>query len=521
MVRHLAWLWMAFVAGLCPSHLAAQMVIDSFERDLGNWQILEGFAEIYAANEYSGMSSVRLHRRIAPIGSQTTLLHRTFQGDFGVYDMACFAEGDKSDIQFLFQYIDDQNYYGVASNPRATDNPQLILWKVINGNYTVLDSIGPVMDLNKWYKLRIERYCTGEISVYVGDSFGDTLRMEVNDRSILVPGTIGLAAWGESIYFDDVSYEKKNADIATHLKETICSGTFFQVGNSRYSQPGIFLDTLLTSEGCDSIVELELDIALHYLLTDTATVCANEGYFTGTDTLRTSGRYNLSLMSKYGCDSLVDLTLIVVGEHIEKDTFLCGDQFLIFNGDTITEGGSYLDTLMAQDGCFSTLQLNVHKDNQAPILGPDQTICFSMTPAIPLSAEGFDSIRWNDGRTKETIAITAPGIYSVEAYNGNCILKDTIEFFEFCEVQPGVFIPNAFSPNNDQINDFFQPQFPTPPQDYSLKVFNRWGDLVYSSFVLDPGWDGRVNGTTEPTGVYVYLILADGAQYAGTITLLR
>ncbi|MCB0669602.1 MAG: hypothetical protein KDC80_27445, partial [Saprospiraceae bacterium] len=381
-----------------------QIVIDSFEMNLNNWEILVGNANL-DGNEFSGASSVRLHRPDLPIGASTTIRHRTFNDNFGIYDMACFADGPVSDIQFLFQYQDDQNYYSVGSNPSNTDNPEFKLWKVVNGVYTVLDSTGPVMNLFEWYKMRVERYCTGEISVYVDDN----LELQAFDRELLDPGTVCLAAWAENTFFDDLTFELANSNIVTELNEFICSGTFFEVGDSRYSKAGTYYDTLQTQDGCDSVIILELNIAPHYLVNESDTVCADAGYIFGNDTLYLSGRYSATLQSIYGCDSLVELDLTVIGENIMRDTILCEGQPILFGVDTITQPGIYIDTLVSVDGCFSIIQLNVEIQNSISLLGPDQTICFEETPNIPLRVLGYDSLIWFDGRRQETIAVSTPG----------------------------------------------------------------------------------------------------------------
>ena len=497
--------------------ISAQTVIDDFESDLNNWTVVEGNANLQGTNVFSGSMAIRLNRPESISGAETVILHNTFRQNFGVYEMACYADGPVSDIQFLFQYQDNQNYYAVASNPRATDNPYLLLWKVVNGQFTVLDSIDPVMDLNQWYKLRVERYCDGGIYIYVDDD----LKIQVMDRALLDPGTIGLAAWAESTYFDELTFEPVNSNVVTELNEFICSGTFYEVGSNRYSQTNFYIDTLQTAEGCDSIVHLQLNVTPHYLSNDRDTVCFQDGYILGEDTLRTSGRYNKSLFSKYGCDSIVELSLVVVGESTYLDTLLCADQYILVGNDTIFDAGTYYDTISATQGCFSIAEINVRTKSSAEILGADQTVCFETTPNIPLSASGYDSVQWFDGRTNETIAISAPGVYSVEVFDGECKAIDSIEIFEFCEPQLTVYIPNAFSPNNDNVNDFFQPNYIQRPVSYQMRIFNRWGGLIFSTTNDGLGWDGRVNGKVEPTGVYLYLIEIDGEQYSGTVNLIR
>jgi gliding motility-associated-like protein len=72
-----------------------------------------------------------------------------------------------------------------------------------------------------------------------------------------------------------------------------------------------------------------------------------------------------------------------------------------------------------------------------------------------------------------------------------------------------LFIPDAFSPNGDGLNDTFQVNA-TGIFNYSLKVYNRWGELVYESNNPEAGWDGIYKGEQAPTGVYFYTLYATG-----------
>jgi len=70
-----------------------------------------------------------------------------------------------------------------------------------------------------------------------------------------------------------------------------------------------------------------------------------------------------------------------------------------------------------------------------------------------------------------------------------------------------VFMPNAFSPNGDGINDTFKPKGDFfGVEDYSLTIFNRWGQLVFETEEPSEGWNGKLlnTGNDSATGVYVY-----------------
>lgn len=260
----------------------------------------------------------------------------------------------------------------------------------------------------------------------------------------------------------------------------------------------------------------------HYLVTARDTICAHEYQLFDGDTLRTGGRYNAALQSIHGCDSLVELNLIVLGgDTMSSDTSICQGEFLVFSDDTIFESGRYFDTIFAPDGCFGIVELNVEVGLPSLNLGEDQTVCFENTPDIMLQVSGFDSIRWFDGSTVDAINVNAPGIYWVEVFQGNCSATDTIEIFEFCLPKTEAYIPNAFSPNGDQVNDIFTASFPQKPTSFRMFIFNRWGNQIFQTDNEDYGWDGTVHGKTEPSGVYLYVVEIDGRQYTGTVNLIR
>ncbi|MEO0898770.1 MAG: PKD domain-containing protein [Bacteroidota bacterium] len=98
---------------------------------------------------------------------------------------------------------------------------------------------------------------------------------------------------------------------------------------------------------------------------------------------------------------------------------------------------------------------------------------------------------------------------------------------EECQLlDPIVYYPNAFTPNNDGINDIFLPigEF---LETYQIKIFNRWGKLVFEARQIETGWDGHeLNGREAPEGVYVYQIEGKGEngtvfQRTGTVSLIR
>ncbi len=91
---------------------------------------------------------------------------------------------------------------------------------------------------------------------------------------------------------------------------------------------------------------------------------------------------------------------------------------------------------------------------------------------------------------------------------------------------PSVFVPTAFTPNNDGHNDIFRPVIAGIKNIEAFNIYNRWGQLVYSTKTIGEGWNGRINGVMQSSGTFVWIIKAvdyNGLPYAGkgTVTLIR
>jgi gliding motility-associated-like protein len=90
---------------------------------------------------------------------------------------------------------------------------------------------------------------------------------------------------------------------------------------------------------------------------------------------------------------------------------------------------------------------------------------------------------------------------------------------------PKLYVPTAFSPNNDGHNEVFRVQT-TGVHNFTLKIFSRWGEKVFETNDPDEGWDGTYQGEMVPAGVYMYTVQGEGNTYEqfsreGTINLIR
>ncbi len=164
-------------------------------------------------------------------------------------------------------------------------------------------------------------------------------------------------------------------EINTEISDSICAGQFYPFGGDDYAISGIYRDTLVSAGGCDSIVTLTLTVVDEVLETIAAEICQGDQYIFGGINYSTAGVYRDTLMSRGGCDSIVELTLTVLtGSEQNITAEICqGDQYL-FAGINYSSSGTYRDTIPASNGCDSIiiLELTVHPTAQTLV---EQEIC--------------------------------------------------------------------------------------------------------------------------------------------------
>jgi gliding motility-associated-like protein len=155
-------------------------------------------------------------------------------------------------------------------------------------------------------------------------------------------------------------------------------------------------------------------------------------------------------------------------------------------------------------------------------------LCAGSTTPLDAGAD-FSSYSWQDGSTGRYMNIAGEGLYwVVVADTLHCIGSDTVRVQKCAG---NIYVPNAFSPNGDGLNDIFR-VFASPDDvaEFNMKVFNRWGEKVFESNSVVSGWDGMKAGTYCPAASYVwkinYKVAAAGSAgetvtQTGTLELVR
>lgn len=266
-------------------------------------------------------------------------------------------------------------------------------------------------------------------------------------------------------------------------------------------------------------------------------------------TVGTSGSYRVRI--SIGRCSVTDTAVLNVNPlpvfDLGRDTQLCVPAKLELRINTLADSYRWQDgssqavftagqsglfrATAVKDGCSwaDSLRIEVFQP-QKPNLGLDTTICEN-TPFTLFADVSGKSLRWQDGSNGNSLQVKTPGQYILSVLEGPCAASDTVSIaFRRCSVFKA-YVPNAFSPNGDGINDTFRPLMPsgTEVQEYIFRVFDRWGNQLFGTTESEDAWDGSFRGSTLPIGVYVYYVFIkykyefeeDTAKLAGEIMLTR
>ncbi|TAE45680.1 MAG: hypothetical protein EAY69_10005 [Cytophagales bacterium] len=187
--------------------------------------------------------------------------------------------------------------------------------------------------------------------------------------------------------------------------------------------------------------------------------------------------------------------------------------------------GSYIVTYTEPKGCVTfTKEVTV----RAPLPPPtsiDPKVCSLSGNYFTLDAGIAKTYLWSNNLTTQTINVVRSGTYGVTITDSlGC--KTTTEFIVKEDCNPNVFFPTAFSPNGDNLNDTYE-IFGQDILAFEMKVYSRWGEIVYISYDYREQWDGTRNGMKCPDGSYIIdvkykeLPARIPKTFKGTITIIR
>lgn len=294
--------------------------------------------------------------------------------------------------------------------------------------------------------------------------------------------------------------------------------------------------------GCDSTVTIS--VGLFQASSPTVMemlVCPGDSLNYNGETLWPGDVRNYVFQDENGCDSVVNLSVLahpaivfeVFSEPICPGTkdgqlvldisagdgpltaALDGTGFVASESFGGLPGGNHLVQVQDAHGCVASQSIEIqefaplvleYEDYVLPCDEPHVTL----RPAV-LSHTGSLHWQWPDGSTRDWFHAEQAGLFVVKI-GDDCDEKEQQITVNWGDNSPAeqVYVPNAFSPNGDGVNDVFKayPAEGVDFQEFEFLVFDRWGDLLFSSQDPALGWDGFYQGKPMDTGLVVWYLQA-------------
>ncbi|MFQ5445638.1 MAG: PKD domain-containing protein, partial [Saprospiraceae bacterium] len=403
--------------------------------------------------------------------------------------------------------------------------------------------------------------CDSILTVIVEASPTDTASVQLgacSGDSVLYAGTYLQVGDVQTFHlFNQIGCDSMVAVMVAELPHTVqiidataCENSFFEYQGQVIlpGQQAIF--TNVNQDGCLDTTT----VGVQPLPVDSSAIslqaCPGETVLYNGVPLAPGSQQYFTLTNLYGCDSVVQVSVsaspsvsfeLLAQEICWNDTAgsvaiqniqgvtapyvysLDGQNWqpgTIFNS---LPGGQYTVLLQDANGCI--FQQGV----QVPVVPPmvvevqDETIVcgdsLRLEPAV-LSPTPV-TWQWETGSTQPYLTVGSPGVYAFTVTN-DCEAIERAVNVTLATGKPAspIYLPNAFSPNNDGINDCFRGYVSPDVEllEYRLKIFDRWGDMVFETTDVDGCWDGRRKGKPMDPAVFVWYMTYRAQNCDGEIT---
>jgi gliding motility-associated-like protein len=290
---------------------------------------------------------------------------------------------------------------------------------------------------------------------------------------------------------------------------------------------GCYSDTATQNVFVNPIYNIQIDTS----------ICSNETYTLGSQELNLPGTYLMALQTVAGCDSIINLTLNVNPAYsFIRDTSICEDEVFVYQGQTLNASGTYPFYLQTTLGCDSTITYNltVYPIPPSPILSNNSPLICPGDPYFMFAQQitggtfswsGPNQFVSNEDSISFNGEIEDMGMYSSTVTVNGCesppseIELSIINIYSFDDFE----FPNVFTANADGANDKFDlDNYFKTCQEYTLYIYNRWGILIYQQKNNEPPFEGiTADGKEVEDGVYSYRLDYEDGVKSGFFHLIR
>ncbi|MEZ5014670.1 MAG: gliding motility-associated C-terminal domain-containing protein [Chitinophagales bacterium] len=351
---------------------------------------------------------------------------------------------------------------------------------------------------------------------------------------------------------------------AVPVNASICSGELYTLPDGTTTGlAGTYITNLLTIHDCDSIITTTLTVDPVYNIAMSPEICEGETFILPDgNVVSATGTYVTAYTTVDGCDSLITTNLTV---HPNPDIIFSADDVVCMEDGLLLlnaypAGGTYSGTGISGSnfdpalagiggpydiqyaytdiyGCSASSDVFISVDQNFADAWGDTTI-YAGEPAVLHGNAGGD-YTWSP--PTQVVCTWCPTtnaypdtdiIYTLTSVNDNgCVASDFVTVIVLPNPGNSVFIPNSFTPNGDNANDFFFAYGYNLVEIRSMSIYDRWGELIFYKEHMPvgsdtEGWDGYFNSEPVNEGVYAYIIEITftndvTTMYKGNITVIR
>jgi gliding motility-associated-like protein len=320
-----------------------------------------------------------------------------------------------------------------------------------------------------------------------------------------------------------------NPIYSNQINTSICQGDSLNVGGTYISDAGTYFDVIQTSNGCDSVIQINLTVKPIYTTTINASICEGTHYIFGELLLTSSGSFYDTLISQNGCDSIINTILTVhPNKVVSVNTSICEGDSIFLGGQYVSSAGFYLDTLQTSYGCDSVIitKLKLLPKPNAQFLINSVTQNEFIFINQSTSAESY---WWDFDDSNYSVDVSpnhtyyANGQFEVTLFASSKCGSDSTSNTVTSVFEIDFY--NGFSPNDDGKNDYWNIPILDYFADNKVTIINRWGNEVW----ITENYDNQINrfegknknGDELSDGTYFYIIEYGDEEKRGWVFIKR
>jgi gliding motility-associated-like protein len=399
--------------------------------------------------------------------------------------------------------------------------------------------------------------CDSISNIYV--SF-EEVYIEINESQNLCEGTVfnwfgqNLSIQGDYQHIGvvlqdcDTLYEITVTEIDTSIQQvnyTLCPGETLLLNGNSYTENGSYSEFFVNQNGCDSVILANVifeETLVPYPFD--VTICDNDTFFYQGQNYVSAGIYEVEINNPFGCDTLAMFEVVVSQTTFDTLNILgCPGEDLQLGSLTVSETGFYQEILTQVSGCDSIVTWHAVFGDFEVELGSDIEACSGLPinlTATTTSPQGFDlSYSWSGNQpncvncSSQAYTLTGSAIIEVSInYGIDCSAFDDINVsIKDAGTGAKTLFPNAFSPNDDGVNDIFSLNENSDITFvYVFRIFDRWGNEIHEEVDVEPwnllGFNGLFRSDYFEPGVFGYYAIVESScrgtiHLEGDVTVLK